>query len=111
MKSKSVQVAAIALGLTMVFWTKPASAQPAPEAPAAASTAGGAATVTRSYDVRDLLLLVPSYPISGALVPPTRLGQATSEQQAPNRVPTPASPEALASLPVDQLEKILTDNI
>jgi hypothetical protein len=110
MNSKSVCLPILALGLAMMFCTKPASAQPAQGTPAATPPAAQSATVTRAYDVRDLLLLVQDYPISGALVPPTQLGEATSEQ-TPNRIPTAPNSPAPAPSPLDQLEKILTDTI
>jgi hypothetical protein len=127
MKSKS-GLFAIGFGVAMLFVIGPVGAQPAPPSAPTSDTRvipsdvavqaakenlqpiiAANATVTRSYDVKDLLLRVPEYPISGALVPPTGLGQPTADQNL-SQVPTPAS-QPLAWLPPDQLEKILIDNV
>jgi hypothetical protein len=61
--------------VSLTILASPVSAADAPPQPTPAITP---ATETRVYDVRDLTLVVADYPLSGALVPPTELGQQPS---------------------------------
>ncbi|MGA2231284.1 MAG: hypothetical protein ABSH22_10330, partial [Tepidisphaeraceae bacterium] len=65
----SVAVAAVSSGI-LVLQSRAADA---PVQPTAATTPD---TQTRVYDVRDLTLQIADYPLSGALVSPTAIGQA-----------------------------------
>jgi hypothetical protein len=119
MKLKSAYILAIAFGLTGFLVAKPASAQPAPSplltTPTAPQGAPAATSVTRAYDVRDLLLIVRDYPISGALVPVTAIGKAAAEsaaaqnQQGKAFGPQPEPPPPPS--PVEQLKALLTSEV
>ncbi len=74
-KSRMFAATMVTAGLLLSPWS--VIAQQAPAAPAAPDQ-----TVTRAYDVRDLLLTEQDYPLSGGLVPPTRVGGMESDQVA-----------------------------